>query len=78
MDDLAEIQALLRAEEKCNHCIKGSIVRNLEKDKRLLAIIKRRGTAGLLIYSYCGDTPMAQNLRLEYALPVNKEFSVSV
>jgi hypothetical protein len=32
----------------------------------------------LLIYSYFGDTPMAQNLRLEYALPVNKEFSVSV
>ena len=78
MDDLAEIQELLRPEEKCNHCIRGNIVRNLEKDKRLLAIIKRRGTAGLLIYSYVGETPLSHNLGVEYALPINKEFSVSV
>ena len=32
----------------------------------------------LLIYSYVGDTPLAQNLRVEYALPINKEFNVSV
>ena len=32
----------------------------------------------LLIYSYDGETPFALNLRPEYALPINKEFSVSV
>ena len=35
-------------------------------------------SCSLLIYHYDGETPMAHNLKLEYALPINKEFSVSV
>ncbi|XP_028418102.1 inositol polyphosphate 5-phosphatase OCRL-1-like [Dendronephthya gigantea] len=78
MDDLGEVKAFIRPEEKCNHCIKGNIVRNLEKDKRLLAIIKNSWTASLIIFSYVGETPLALNLRVEFAIPINTEFSIAV
>lgn len=32
----------------------------------------------LFIYSYPDDKPVARNLQVEYALPINKEFTVSV
>ena len=34
--------------------------------------------SSLFIYSYRGDQPLASNLQVDYALPVNKEFSVAV